>query len=82
MADTITDETMANLVYAGAIRTIRVVQQPDDGSWVVVVVVGMAEMPIRGRRKAQRKWRRLNSVARWLRETAGVNQFRGDGAGI
>lgn len=72
--NTVREETLRELVSAGSVRQLKVVQS-GDGSWALVAQIGMTERALRSKREPVRTWRRLDSVYKYAREGLGVNKF-------
>ena len=70
--DTITHETVSQLVEAGAIRAAHVVGQ--KGGWGVLFKYGMTERPLAAQRGNVRVFKRFEAIVSYLREM-GIVQF-------
>jgi hypothetical protein len=75
--DTITHETVSQLVEAGAIRAAHVVGQ--KGGWGVLFEYGMTERPLAAQRGNVRVFKRFETIVSYLREM-GIVQFDVDAA--
>jgi hypothetical protein len=75
--DTITHETVSQLVEAGAIRAAHVVGQ--KGGWGVLFKYGMTERPLAAQRGNVRVFKRFETIVSYLREM-GIVQFDVDAA--
>jgi hypothetical protein len=75
--DTITHETVSQLVEAGAIRAAHVVGQ--KGGWGVLFKYGMTERPLAAQRGNLRVFKRFETIVSYLREM-GIVQFDVDAA--
>jgi len=75
--DTITHETVSQLVEAGAIRAAHVVGQ--KGGWGVLFRYGMTERPLAAQRGNVRVFKRFETIVSYLREM-GIVQFDVDAA--
>lgn len=69
----ITIESLADLVRAGSVRTIHVVQTGDR--WAVEADVGMERRPMRSQRSDVRLFASLDTLSRFLRERIGISRF-------
>lgn len=76
--DTITHDSVARLVEAGAIRAAHVVGQP--GGWGVLFKYGMTERPLAAQRGNVRLFRKFEALVSYLREL-GIVSFEVDAAG-
>lgn len=65
---------MIELARAGSIRLLQAVQSA-DGSYALVAGVGLEQRTLRSKREDVRRWRSLDSLSRYVRETLGVNRF-------
>jgi hypothetical protein len=75
--DTITHETVSQLVESGAIRAAHVVGQ--KGGWGVLFRYGMTERPLAAQRGNVRVFKRFETIVSYLREM-GIVQFDVDAA--
>jgi hypothetical protein len=75
--DTITHETVLQLVAAGAIRAAHVVGQ--KGGWSVLFRYGMTERPLAAQRGNVRVFKRFETIVSYLRGM-GIVQFDVDAA--
>jgi len=75
--DTITHETVSQLVEAGAVRAAHVVGQ--KGGWGVLFKYGMTERPLAAQRGNVRVFKRFETIVSYLREL-GIVQFDVDAA--
>lgn len=75
--DTITHESVARLVEAGAIRAAHVVGQ--KGGWGVLFKYGMTERPLAAQRGNVRVFKRFETIVSYLREM-GIVRFDVDAA--
>lgn len=70
----ITEEGLAELARAGSIRVLQAVRS-QDGSWAMVAKVGLVDRTLRSRRSDVRRWKSLDTLARYARERIGVANF-------
>ena len=72
--ESISQESLIDLVHAGSVRMLKAVQS-GDGAWALVASVGMHDRTLRSQRESVRTWRSLDTLARYARQTIGINKF-------